>query len=167
MQSEFNATQKEMPNVLFVMGLDIAQMVIRLFKLPLDKKIWTMRVVGFFVRFEHGLAVIAGEGRSGYMVSMKLHGSVPATRMSSHGTNGAMYRNLSVSFCGRQTLIAFETMDLAHCMRFVVALRVRRNRLHAEVSAQPRIADTTADPESSKSGNGDLRHLREMTLRSA
>jgi len=30
-----------------------------------------------------------------------------------------------------------------------------------------RIADTTADPESSKSGNGDLQHLREMTLRSA
>src|SRR5262245_43729745 len=28
------------------------------------------------------------------------------------------------------------------------------------------IADTTADPESSKSGNGDLQHLREMTLRS-
>jgi len=26
---------------------------------------------------------------------------------------------------------------------------------------------TTADPESSKSGNGDLQHLREMTLRSA
>jgi hypothetical protein len=29
-----------------------------------------------------------------------------------------------------------------------------------------RIADTTADLESSKSENGDLRHLREMTLRS-
>jgi hypothetical protein len=30
-----------------------------------------------------------------------------------------------------------------------------------------RIADTTADPESSKSENGDLQHLCEMTLRSA
>ena len=30
-----------------------------------------------------------------------------------------------------------------------------------------RIADATADPKSSKSGNGDLQHLREMTLRSA
>ena len=30
-----------------------------------------------------------------------------------------------------------------------------------------RIADTTADPESSKSGNGDLQPLREMTLSSA
>jgi len=38
MQSEFNATQKEVPNILFVVGLDIAQMVIRIFKLPLDKK---------------------------------------------------------------------------------------------------------------------------------
>jgi hypothetical protein len=28
-------------------------------------------------------------------------------------------------------------------------------------------ADTTADPESSKSGNDDLQHLREMTLCSA
>src|SRR6266404_8151853 len=112
MQSEINATQKEMPNVLFVVGLDIAQMVIRLFKLSLDKKIWTMRVVGFFVRFEHGLAAIAGEGRSGYVVSMKLHGSVPATGMSSHGANGAMYRNLSISFCGRQTWIPFETDGL-------------------------------------------------------
>jgi hypothetical protein len=27
--------------------------------------------------------------------------------------------------------------------------------------------DTTADPELSKSENGDLQHLREMTLRSA
>ena len=64
-----------MPNVLFVVGLDIAQMVIRIFKLPLDKKIWTMRVIGLFVRLEHGLIVIAGEGRSGYVVSMKVHGS--------------------------------------------------------------------------------------------
>jgi hypothetical protein len=30
-----------------------------------------------------------------------------------------------------------------------------------------RIADATADPTSSKSGNGDLQHLREITLRSA
>jgi hypothetical protein len=34
-------------------------------------------------------------------------------------------------------------------------------------AALGRIADTMADPESSKSGNGDLRHLREMTLASA
>jgi hypothetical protein len=30
-----------------------------------------------------------------------------------------------------------------------------------------RIANTTADPESSKSANGDLQHLREMTFRTA
>jgi hypothetical protein len=30
-----------------------------------------------------------------------------------------------------------------------------------------RLADTTADPKSSTSGNGDLQHLHEMTLRSA
>jgi hypothetical protein len=29
------------------------------------------------------------------------------------------------------------------------------------------MAETAADPESSKRGNGDLQHLREMTLRSA
>ena len=58
MQSEINATQKEMPNVLFVVGIDIAQMVIRIFKLPLDKKIRTTRVISFFVRFEHGLIVL-------------------------------------------------------------------------------------------------------------
>src|SRR5215831_9009330 len=98
MQSEFNAAQKEVPNVLFVVGLDIAQMVIRIFKLPLDKKIRTMRVMGLFVRLEHGLVVIACEGRSGYVVSMKPHGSVPPTRMSSHGANGATYRNLSIRF---------------------------------------------------------------------
>src|SRR5262245_33893952 len=69
MQIEFNATQKEMPNVLFVVGLDIAQMVVRIFELPLDKKMWTIRVIGLFVSFEHGLVVIACEGRSGYVVS--------------------------------------------------------------------------------------------------
>ena len=94
MQSEFNAAQKESAQC----TLDIAQMVIRIFKLPLDKKIRTMRAIGFFVRFKHGLVVVAGEGRSGYVVSMKLHGSVPATRMSSHGANGATYRNLPFRF---------------------------------------------------------------------
>src|SRR5713101_7030718 len=88
-------------------------MVIRIFELPLDKKIWTIRVVCFFLRLEHGLVVIAGEGRSGYVVSKKLHGSVPATRMSSHGANGVTYRNLPDLFRGRQTCIPFETMDLA------------------------------------------------------
>src|SRR5262249_44292400 len=93
MQSEFNATQKEVPKVLFVVGLDIAQIVIRIFKLPLDKKIRTMRAIGFFVGLEQGLVVIAREGRGGYVVSMKLHGSVPATRMSSQGAKGATYRS--------------------------------------------------------------------------
>jgi len=37
-------------------------------RLPLDRKIKTMRVIGFFVRLEHGLIVIACEGRSGYVV---------------------------------------------------------------------------------------------------
>src|SRR5215467_8243980 len=105
MQSEFNAAQKEVPNVLFVVGLDIAQMVVRIFKLPLDKKIRTMRAISLFVRLEHGLVVIACEGRSGYVVSMKLHGSVSATRMSSHAAIGATHRNLPDSFCGHQTWI--------------------------------------------------------------
>jgi hypothetical protein len=46
------------------------------------------RVIGFFVRFEHGFVVIAGEGRGGYVVSMKPPRSVPTRRMSSHGANG-------------------------------------------------------------------------------
>jgi len=33
-------------------------MVIQIFELPLDKKIWTMRVICFFVRFEQGLVVL-------------------------------------------------------------------------------------------------------------
>jgi hypothetical protein len=61
--------QKEVPNVLFVVGLEIARIVIRIFKLPLDKKIRTMRAIGFFVRLEHGLVVIACEGRSGYVLA--------------------------------------------------------------------------------------------------
>jgi hypothetical protein len=36
---EVNATQKEMPNVLFVAGLDVAQIVIQIFKLSLDEKV--------------------------------------------------------------------------------------------------------------------------------
>jgi len=33
-------------------------MVIRIFGLPLDKKIWTIRVVCFFLRLEYGLVVL-------------------------------------------------------------------------------------------------------------
>src|SRR5215467_2052656 len=128
MQSEFNAAQKEMPNVLFVVGLDIAQVVIRIFKLPLDKKIRTMRAIGFFVRFKHGLVVVAGEGRCGYVVSMKLHNSFLATRMSS-------YRNLPIHFARAKRGSRSKWWTWQHRMRFVAALRVRRNRLHAEVSA--------------------------------
>src|SRR5215831_8150807 len=135
MQSEFNATQKEVPNVLFVVGLDIAQVVIRIFKLPLDKKIRTMRAIGFFVRFKHGLVVVAGEGRCGYVVSMKLHNSFLATRMSSKGANGAMYRNLPIRFAHAKRGSRSKWWTWQHRMRFVAALRVRRNRLHAEVSA--------------------------------
>jgi hypothetical protein len=61
-------------------GLDIAQVVIRIFKLPLDKKIRTMRAIGFFVRFKHGLVVVAGEDRCGYVVSMKLQDAAATAR---------------------------------------------------------------------------------------
>jgi hypothetical protein len=51
------------------------------------------------------------------------------------------------------------------------SLHVGFSRKHVSRRKPPRrfgrIADTTTDPESSKSGNGDLQHLREMTLRSA
>ena len=71
-----------------------------------------MRAIGFFVRLEHGLVVIACEGRSGYVVSMKLHGSVPATRMLSDRANRATYRNLPGFILRTTNVDPFETMDL-------------------------------------------------------
>jgi hypothetical protein len=38
---------------------------------------------------------------------------------------------------------------------------------HHEVGYRAALGESQTDPESSKSGNGDLQHVREMTLRSA
>ena len=74
MQSEFDAAQNKMPDVFFIVCLDLAQIVFRIFELPLDQKIRTIRILRVFLRLEHDLEIIVREGRYGHMVGMKLHG---------------------------------------------------------------------------------------------
>src|SRR5712692_2416495 len=84
-----------------------------------------------------GLGSIAGEGRSGYVVSVKLHGSVTATRMSSHGgADGVTYRNFAGFACRPATVESCSKgWTCQHRMRFIVAVGVQRNERHAEVTS--------------------------------
>ena len=57
MQSEFDAAQNKMPNVFFIMCLDIAQTILQILELPLDQKIRTTRIIRVFLRLENELQV--------------------------------------------------------------------------------------------------------------
>src|SRR6516165_3216411 len=71
---ELDAVQMKMPDVILVMRLDIAPIVVRILELPLDQQIGAVNVIRILLRFEHGLVVVAGDGR-GYIVGVKTHSS--------------------------------------------------------------------------------------------
>src|ERR1700746_3866512 len=65
-----------MTAVFFVMGFDIAPIVIWIFELPLDQEIRAVSVIRILLCFERGLVVVAiAEDRSGYVVRVKVHDS--------------------------------------------------------------------------------------------
>src|SRR5580693_8246282 len=65
-----------MTAIFFVMGFDIAPIVIWIFELPLDQEIRAVSVLRILLGFEHGLVVVAiAEDRSGYVVGVKVHNS--------------------------------------------------------------------------------------------
>src|SRR5215471_1588426 len=64
----------KMPDVILVMRLDIAPIVVWILELPLDQQIGAVNVIRILLRFEHGLVVVAGDGR-GYIVGVKAHSS--------------------------------------------------------------------------------------------
>src|SRR5215831_161896 len=66
MQSEFDTVQNKMPNVFFIMCLDIAQIIFQIFELPLDQKIRTTRIIGVFLRLENELQDGAALGLPGH-----------------------------------------------------------------------------------------------------
>jgi len=66
MQSEFDAAQNKMPNVFFIMCLDVAQIIFRIFELSLDQNIRTTRIIRVFLRLENELQDGAALGLPGY-----------------------------------------------------------------------------------------------------
>src|ERR1700730_8974086 len=69
-----------MTAVFFVMGFDIAPIVIWIFELPLDQEISSVSVIRILLGFERGLVVVAiAEDRSGYVVGVKVHASLNYT----------------------------------------------------------------------------------------
>src|SRR5215831_13757956 len=65
-----------MTAVFFVMRFDKAPIVIWIFELPLDQEVRAVRVIRILLGFERGLVVVAiAEGRSGYVVGVKVHDS--------------------------------------------------------------------------------------------
>jgi hypothetical protein len=69
-----------MTAIFFVMGFDVAPIVIWIFELPLDQEIRAVRVIRILLDFERGLVVVAiAEDRSGYVVGVKVHASLNYT----------------------------------------------------------------------------------------
>src|SRR5271169_1308396 len=97
-----------MTAVFFVMCFDVAPIVIWILELPLDQEIRAVRVIRILLGFERGLVVVAiAEGRSGYVVGVKVHGSPSTTQTIPNAALALVRAHSRLRKCYKNTVATF------------------------------------------------------------